>query len=163
MKTRTFVIHSENEIKRLNAFMEAQPKEPLIEVIVREHKKDRSVSQNSLMWLWITIISDELGWAKEEVHEDLKRRLLVPIYERDDPGFAAMIQAVRKVHTEGFKADAKAMSAQIVRMTSTTGATVKQFTEYLKEIERDMTGKGIPLPHPEDRYYSALGIKQNSY
>ena len=163
MKTRTFIIRSDNEIKRLNTFLEAQPKEPLLEVVVRGHKKDRSVSQNSLMWLWITIVSDELGWTKEEVHEDLKRRLLVPIYERDDTGFAAMIKAVRKVHTEGFKADAKAMSAQIIRMTSTTGATVKQFTEYLKEIERDMISKGISLPHPEDRYYSALGIKQNSY
>ena len=159
MKTRTFVIRSDNEINRLNTFLGAQPKEPLIEAIVREHKKDRSVSQNSLMWLWITVISDELGWTKEEVHEDLKRRLLVPIYERDDTGFAAMIQAVRKVHTEGFKADAKAMSAQIIRMTSTTGATVKQFTEYLKEIERDMMSKGISLPHPSDRYYSAMGIK----
>ena len=80
-----------------------------------------------------------------------------------EPGFAAMIKSVRNVHTLGYKAESKAMASQIVKMTSTTGATTKQFTEYLKEIERDMIGKGIVLPHPEDRYYSAMGIKQQKH
>jgi hypothetical protein len=112
------------------------------------------------MWLWITIIANEQGETKDDVHEYLKKSHLVKIYERDEPDFAAMIQAVRKVYTEGHKVEAKAMEKQIVKMTSTTGATTKQFTEYLKDIEKDMVGKGIILPHPEDRYYSAMGIKQ---
>jgi|GEM_PF-783692 len=161
MKSKTYIIRSDDQISRLNTFLTAQPSEPVLEVIVQDHKQDRSVLQNSLYWLWNGIISDELGWTKEEVHEDLKRRLLVPIYTRDDLEYSAMIQAVRKVHTKGFKDEAKAMSKQIVKLTSTTTAKVKQFTEYLKDIENDMISKGIVLPHPEDRYYQAMEIKQH--
>ena len=156
---KTFTIRSNDVISRLVAFLNAQPKEPLLEVTVKDYKQDRSVAQNSLMWLWITIVADEWGWLKEDVHIYFKRRLLVPIYERDNEGYATMIHAVRRVHTHGFKEEAKTMSDQIVRLTSTTNADVKQFTEYLNEIERDMQSKGIPLPHPDDRYYSAMGIK----
>jgi hypothetical protein len=114
-----------------------------------------------MLWLWITVVANEWeGWEKNDVHEYFKKTHLVPIYERDEPGFASMINAVRKVYTDGHRVEAKAMEKQIVKMTSTTGATVKQFTEYLKDIEKDMISKGIPLPHPEDRYYSAMGIKK---
>jgi hypothetical protein len=58
--------------------------------------------------------------------------------------------------------DAIKMHAYIVEQTSTADASVKQFMEYLKQIERDMTDRGIPLPHPEDRYNSAMGVKQQS-
>ena len=159
MKKRTFVIRSEDIIARVNTFLTAQPKSPLIEVVVRNYKKDRSLMQNALLWLWQTVISEELGWSKEEVHYDMKKRLLVPIYERDDLGYAGMIQAVRRVYAGGSRDDANAMFKQIVKLTSTTDANVKQFTEYLNDIERDMMSKGISLPHPEDRYYDAMGIK----
>ncbi len=157
---KTFTIRSKDVISRVTAFLEAQPPEPILEVVVKNHQQDRSLLQNSLYWMWNTVISDEWGWSKEDVHIDLKRRLLVPIYERDDTGYAAMIQAVRKVHTQGFVQEAKAMQKEIIKLTSTTNATVKQFTEYLNEIERDMTDKGIALPHPEDKYESAMGIKR---
>lgn len=160
MKTRTFIIHSESEIKHLVAFLEAQPEKPLIEVVVSEHKKDRTTAQNRLYQLWLTIIADELGETKEDEHYDLRRRILLPIYERDDSGYAEMLNSVRKVHRLGGKAEAKIQADFIIKHTSTTAATVKQFTEYLKEIERDMVSKGISLPHPEDRYYQAMGIKQ---
>jgi hypothetical protein len=137
------------------------PDKPEIEVIVQEKKEDRTAAQNSLMWLWITLITEEWeGWEKNDVHEYFKKTHLVPIYERDEPEFAAMINAVRKVYTDGHQVEAKTMEKHIVRMTSTTGATKEQFTEYLKDIEKDMISRGIPLPHPEDRYYSAMGIKQ---
>lgn len=160
MKRRTFTIRSKEVIENLTSFLESLPLEPEIEVIVQEKKKDRSIEQNSLLWVWITIIADEMGLTKEDVHNDLKRRLLVPIFERDEPAFAEMMQSIRKVYTVGHKVEAQKMFDHIVRMTSTTGATVKQFTEYLKDIEKDMTGKGIVLPHPEDRYYSAMGMKE---
>ena len=156
---KIYVIHSKNEINMVKAFLDAQTKNPLLQVEIKEHKKNRSVAQNSLYWTWVTVISNEFGLLKEDVHYDLKKRILVYIYERDDEGYAAMIQAVRKVHTEGFKEDAQALADHIVKLTSTTNATTKQFTEYLQEIERDMQSKGIALPHPEDRYNIAMGIR----
>ncbi len=156
---KTYVIRSDDEIKRLTAFLLARPKEPLLEVVIREHKRNRSVAQNSLYWLWITVICNELGLLKEDCHDELKRRMLVPIYVRDDEGFAAMIHAVRKVYRDGFKVESKALADQIVKLTSTTNATTNQFTEYLNEIERDYADKGIALPHPEDQYNLAMGIR----
>ena len=156
---KTFVLRSKDVVKRVEAFLKAQPEEPILEVVIKEFQQDRTLAQNSLMWIWITLVSQEWGWTKNEVHKHFKRCMLVPIYERDDKGYAAMIQAVRKVHQEGFKKEAKEMSGEIVKLTSTTKAKVKQFTEYLKEIEREMIGKGIVLPHPED-YRIAMGIKQ---
>lgn len=160
MKRRTYVIRSNDQIARLSTFLESQPKEPLLEVIIQEHKKDRSVEQNQLYWRWIGVISEEWGWSKDEVHDNLRRRFLVPIYERDDIGYAAMIHSIRKVYSKGFKEDANAMFEHIVKLTSTTNAKVKQFTEYLKDIERDLASKGIILPRKEDEYYDEMGERQ---
>lgn len=162
MKRRTFTIQTKEVIKTLSSFLESQPLEPILEVTVSEKKKDRTVDQNRLYRLWGGIIADELGWAREDLYSDLRRRFLVQIYERDDQGFAEMVNSIRKVYSMGMQDQATKMHDYIVERTSTASATVKQFMEYLKEIERDMAGKGIVLPHPEDRYYSAMGMKQSN-
>jgi hypothetical protein len=131
---------------------------PLMEVVVREHKKDRSAAQHSLLWLWYTVIANEMGETKEDVHYFCKRRFLVPIFTRDDPdGYGAMVEAVRTVHRAGLKADSKKMADQIVKLTSTTDCTVAQFTEYLNDIEKHYITIGVSLPHPEDRWIEAMG------
>lgn len=156
MTQKTFVIQNEKVIEQLVMFLQTWPSgDGPWECVVRPHKKDRSLLQNSLYWMWVTVIGNEIGMTKEEVHEDLKRRMLVPIYERDDLLYCEMIQSLRKLYTQGFKEDAQKLHAHIVRLTSTTNATVKQFAEYLTEIERDMAGKGIYLPHPEDQYFDS--------
>jgi hypothetical protein len=160
MKQKTFILRDEKVIAHLIAFINAQPKEPVIEVVVREHKKKREVIQNSLYWRWITHACEELGMLKEDLHVDLKKRLLVPIYERDDEEYCDMILALRKLYTDGYKEDSQKLFDQVVKLTSTTSATVKQFAEYLREFERDMAGNGIVLPHKEDEYYDSLMIKR---
>lgn len=156
---KIFVIRDRDVISRVASYLEAQPLDPLLEISVTLHHKDRSIAQNSLMWSWITIIANEWGWTKDDVHEHFKKKHLVKIYERDEVGYASMIQSVRLIHTKGMKQEAKAMSKEIIRMTSTASATVKQFAEYLKDIERDMISKGFSLPHPED-YNSAMGVRK---
>lgn len=156
---KTFVIRDRDIIARVTSYLEAQPLEPLLEIVVKLHHKDRSLEQQSLMWVWITVVANEWGWTKDEVHEYFKKKHLVKIYERDEEGYSSMIQAVRLIHTKGLKQEAKAMSKEIIRMTSTTAATVKQFTEYLNDIEKEMIGRGFSLPHPSD-YNSTMGIKK---
>lgn len=129
------------------------------EVEIREWKKNRSVAQNSLLWKWLTVIAAELGESKDEVHERYKEKLLVPILRRDDSDFAAMIISVNAVHASGMRAEALALKKEIVRLTSTTQMNVHQFTEYLNDIEIDARNLGIILPHPEDLYNDALGIR----
>ena len=137
------------------------PLEPLHEVVIREHKKDRTAAQNALLWLWYTVIAGELGETKDDIHYRCKGQILVHIYERDNPEYAKTIGSVRKIYKmTDMKNEAKHLYHSIVKLTSTTTATVEQFTEYLNDIEKDCIGKGIVLPHPEDRYYEAMGIKR---
>lgn len=151
MKRKIFVIRSKEVINRLVAFLEAQPDKPMLEVAVYDHKQDRSAEQNRYYWQILTIISDELGLSKNETHNLFKKRFLVKIFERDHEGYSSMVNAVRKVHTKGFKQDAKIMSDQIIRLTSTAAATTKQFSEYLNDILHHAANNGIVLPHPEDK------------
>jgi len=156
---KIFVIRSRDVISRITAFLEAQPIEPILEVAVTLHHKDRTLAQNSLYWDWNTLISNEWGWTKKGVHKYFIKEHLVKIYERDEVGYASMLEAVRKVNRAGAKKEAMIMAKYVLDNTSTTSANVKQFTEYLKDIEKEMIEKGFPLPHPGD-YRSAMGIKQ---
>ena len=154
---QTIIIKSEELKNRASHIINTLPLDPVHEVIVREHHKDRSASQNALYWKWLTIIATELGTSKEDEHFRFKREILIHIYERDDYEFAEMLESVRNVHKSGMKEEAIVLSYQIVKLVSTTTATVKQFSEYLTDIERDSTDKDIRLPHPEDLYYNAMG------
>ena len=124
-------------------------------VEVKQPKDIRSSAQNRLVWVWNTFIAGETGETKEEVHERMKRRFLVPIFTRDDPAYAEMIAAVNEVHRNGLMAQAKLLSNEIVRLTSTSRASVKQMTEYLTDMEHGCNGDGIYLPHTED-YHDAF-------
>ena len=153
----TFILRNEEVQKTAANFVFEMPIDPLHEVIIRPHKKDRTAAQNALMWLWFTTIAGEHGETKEDVHEQYKGQILVHIYERDNPEYAEMIETVRGIHRDGKIKQAKQLHKAIVKLTSTTRATVEQFTEYLNDIEKDAISKGIKLEHPEDRYNLAMG------
>jgi hypothetical protein len=133
---------------------------PVHEVTIRPYKRDRSAAQNALYWMWLTIIGQERGETKDDMHYEYKERFLVHIFERDDPEYAEMIEAVREVHRAGMKPEAKLLARQIVQLTSTTKANTHQFTEYLTDIERDAQKMNIRLPHPAERYRLAMGQRE---
>jgi len=156
MKT-TIILSSEELRNRAIAVLLHLPLDPVCEIVIREHKKDRSASQHSLYWLWMTVIANELGETKDDIHLRSKKMFLVPIFERDDPeGYGKMIAAVRLIHKLDLKTSAKTLASQIVKLTSTTDCTVAQFTEMLNDIEKYYITLGITLPHPEDRYIDAM-------
>lgn len=47
-----------------------------IEVLIRKHKKNRSLAQNSTYWMWIADIAPELGYTDNELHELFKVQFL---------------------------------------------------------------------------------------
>lgn len=157
MQTQKLIINS-NEIKSralyiINNLDIDKPKE----VLIHEYKADRSASQNSLMWKWLTIIGSELGESKDDVHERYKGKFLVHIYERDDIEYAETISSLRKLYLQD-KAVGADLFKKVVKLTSTTRANVKQMTEYLNDIELDARSLNINLPHPEDQYLLAMGV-----
>lgn len=159
MKQKTFIIHNDSVIESLVTFLKTWDSPEPWEVTVREHKETRSSKQNRLYFKWVGAIADDLGETKEDVHFDLRRRMLCPIYIRDDPGYSEMILALKRVQSLGAEKEVRILGRHIIEETSTTKANVKQFTEYLQEIERDCASKNIPLPYPEDLYNEALMTK----
>lgn len=147
---KTFTLKSPDILQRAAEYILNLPDSPLMEVVVKPHKKDRSAQQNSLYWKWLTVIAGERGELKEDIHEEFKSRMLAPIFERDDPdGYGQMMQAIRTVYREN-KEMALHLRKETIKLTSTTDCTVEQFTEYLNEIDRYCMKEGICLPMREE-------------
>jgi dihydroorotate dehydrogenase len=92
-----------------------------IEVVVRKQKSKRSLSQNSYYWsVVIEILSKELGYDQDELHEILKYKFL-------------------KTHSNGME-----------YVKSTTKLTTGEFEDYLEKIRRwsaDFLNINVPLPN----------------
>ena len=130
-------------------FIHELPLDKEWDITVEPHKKDRSVQQNALFWKWMTVIGGEVGMTKQEMRDEYVGQFLVPIFTRDDPEYAELWEAVRDVWRGGDKDGAMLLRKNIVRLTSTTHASVKQMSEMMEDIERDAISKGIYLPAPE--------------
>jgi hypothetical protein len=95
-------------------------------VEVTEKKVKRTMSQNSLYWLWLTCIEFETGNNRDDLHDLFKDKYLNPI------------------HFDLFG------ERRIKR--STTGLDTQQFTDYLNQIQIfASTELSITLPDPEDK------------
>lgn len=151
---QTIILKTPEDVKKATAVFAHLKLDVPMEVIIREHKKDRSAAQSRLYWLWLTLIANELGYIKEELHEEYKRKYLIGIFIRDDEDFAKMITTIKGLSNDEW------LRKQVVALVSTTRANVQQFTEYLQAIEMAAADMGIVLPHPDDYYFEAMGVKR---
>jgi len=132
---------------RISAFLESVNADPAVQVDIKPFKRNRSASQNALMWQWLTIIGGDLGNTKDEQHRQCKELFLTPILMRDDADVERMGQMLEQTGDIG----------RMAAVLSTTHLTTPQFTEYLQDIEAFAGELGITLPHPADHYYEAMG------
>lgn len=148
---RHFILRTEQIKRRLCEVLNLIPidEENIQEVVIRPYKRNRSKLQNHFYWVILGLIAREIGTTKDELHETYKERFLVPIYERDDPEYAKMMETVRDVWRKGMKTEARTLRKQVIGLTSTTNATVAQMQEYLNEIESHANSLGIFLPPME--------------
>ena len=102
---------------------------------IRDDKDSRSVKQNRLYWEWISVIGGELGYTKDETHVILRDKFL------------------------GYTETTTKLSV-IKELRSTTKLKVKEFKDYLEQIDIFVSEYGIMLPRPEDLYYESMGIKR---
>jgi hypothetical protein len=94
-----------------------------VQVEIKIKRKFRSVSQNSLYWYWLGVISDDTGYTTDELHGTFKSMFLTD-------------------HTR-----------QIPLVRSTTALDTAEFTIYLSKIEDTCREKlNITLPNPADLY-----------
>lgn len=95
--------------------------------IVRK-TQPRTISQNSLMWMWYKCMEDATGQRKEDFHDYYKTKFLS-----------------RQVVIGG---------RWVTVFGSTTDLNTLQMTNYLEKVKADAaTEFGITLPLPDDRNY----------
>lgn len=132
-------------------FKSLEPNQEIIVSVKKATKTElRRSAQNRLYWAWITnmskaTVNEYAGWSKEDWHFEMKKRFLVPIFERDEPEYALTIETLRTVYRTGMKQESERLHKYVVKETSTTQASVQQFSEYLTEIQRFCGMAGIWL------------------
>lgn len=123
-------------------------------------EESRTSAQNRLLFMWYTDmqntqIEQHKGHTKIDWHKRMKEDFLIPIYIRDDPGYSEMVLALRDLRDfEGYEA----IRNGIMKLTSTRDANVKQFAEYLNDIEMFCHQEGIFLRTDGYLYSLAMGI-----
>lgn len=98
--------------------------------IVRK-TQPRTISQNSLMWLWYKCMEDVSGQKKEDFHDYYKAKFLTRQVTIGNRWYSVV--------------------------GSTTDLNTLQMTDYLEKVKADAAMEfGITLPLPEDRNYQAF-------
>lgn len=115
----------QNAIKELEGVDISKP----LEVTIKPYKKNRTNSQNNLMWMWLPDIAKHFGYTVEELHEVLK---------------------VRFLGIESRMVDKQVL----IQPISTTSLTTKQMAEYLTKIEVLAQANDIILRIPDDYKYA---------
>jgi len=98
---------------------------------IKQHRTRRSLSQNSLYWLWLTAISEQTGMDKGDLHVYFKERHLP--------------YRVIKIFGE----------EQAITM-STGDLNTKQFTDYLEKIRAEVSEYDVLLLDPSDREWESF-------
>jgi hypothetical protein len=95
-------------------------------VTVKEYKSKRSLEQNALYWKWISIIGNDLGYHKNEMHEALLEHLSIPYT---------------------FKGiDGKVKQKQL----RTSMMNTQQMSDYMFAVEQFAAEQSINLPRPDE-------------
>ena len=106
-------------------------------VEIKRKTEPRTISQNSLMWMWFTCLEEATGTLKKDWHDYYCSKFLV-----------------RSVDVKG---------GSIFIVGGTKDLNTIQFTKFLNQVQADAaTEFGVTLPLPADRYYSDF-INEYSY
>lgn len=103
-----------------------------IEITIRKARSMRTSDQNALYWVYVTILSQELGYRKEEIHEILKYMFLKT--EVTDEKTGEMFTYIR----------------------STTMLTKSEYSDFISEVQRWSAEHGVILPEPNSQIEMSL-------
>jgi len=103
-------------------------------VEIKEDHLTRSQKQNRLYFAWVMIFCEHTGYTKDECHLLLADK------------FLGRFEFTSKTGKE------------ISQIRSTSDLGVKEFTDYLEQIDQLGSEYSLTLPRPADLYYAAMGI-----
>jgi len=133
---KSIKITTESERESFLSYFKALSLAKPLSVDIKLYRRNRSASQNKLMWLWLQVIGDDLGYTKDETYHEMSELYLPVITMRRFDG-----------------------KKQETRLT-TSKLNSKEFTDFLNNIELFAAGMGIILPHPEDLMWEAMGVNK---
>jgi hypothetical protein len=142
---QAIIISTDQHKARAKMVIDSLPLDVIHKVSIAPHKRNRSAEQNAYMWLVETIMGSELGLTKDAMHEVHKSDFLVPIFVRDDHGYADMYFAVESAP----EPQRTILKREVVKLTSTTKADVAQMSEFIDSIIQQAGELGIRLPQQE--------------
>lgn len=132
---KSFKLSSQDERERCINYLNSLNLDKPLSVEIKLYRKNRTLAQNRLLFMWLTIIGNDLGYHVEEIHAIMKDKFLS--------------SEIVVFQGKGFQVS-----------PSTANLNTKEFTEYLNRIELFANSElGIILPHPEEIYWEAMGIK----
>ena len=109
----------------IGQYLKALNCDEAVEVVVKPYKRNRNNDQNALYWKWITIIGNDLGYDKDEMHELLAYKFL----------------GLEQKEIDGRKFE---------QIRSTTKLSVGGMSEYMERVQRWAAEMGVRLPSLED-------------
>jgi len=154
MKNHTVILRDSATYNRVKALCKvAVVSDKIHEVVIREYKVDRTLSQNSLYWKWMGIAGDDFGYTPDEMHDECRLKFLAKIFEANPERHPALIETLnnlRIVARQDRQLGINLHRQYILGAVSTTDASVKEFTEYLNRIDQHAAENGVRLPLPAD-------------
>jgi len=154
---QVLVLQNEQIRKRALYILEHLALDTVHEVVIKPYKVDRSREQNNLYWKWIGIMAPEFGNTTEELHDELRLQHLVGIYYggEDREGYRAeydqLVNSARRYQSDADAWNNRLLRNAILNITSTTKASVKEMSAYLRAVDQLAAEMEIHLPHPADR------------
>jgi len=132
------IIHNDSDKDRAISHIKALNVDKPWSVDIKPYKKNRSLAQNSLLWLWMGFIAKELGYDEpDDIYEEMVAKFLPLIEYR---GLDGEMKQKRR---------------------GTSKLKTKEFTEFLEKVDRfSVSFLGIILPSPSDLYFEAMGVKR---
>jgi len=120
------------------SFFSEHPEEDKAIIEIKQDKDNRSTKQNRLYWEWVSILSSETGYHKDEMHMILVDK------------FLGSIQITTK------------KGKSISSLRSTKDLKLGEFKDYLEQIDIFAAGYNINLPRPDDLYYESMGYTKGT-
>lgn len=155
---RLFIFHEFRHRDACTTYLNTIPigeGHPVMECLVRPHKKNRSLAQQALMWIWHEQKSKYFGETEAEIHLEFKRIYVLPIY------LAANIQPglydLYKHAKERQALDDHWPLLAIYHLISTTKLKVNQMAKALTQYEQDTAMQGLAFTTLAPEYKEAMG------
>jgi hypothetical protein len=160
-----FILDSDRKHFHCQKTIDGLPTDGSMMVTISPVDTTRRGAQNSLYWTWMTDLAATreeayAGSTKNEWHDHFKEKALLNIFIRDNTnGTAESMAAVYEAGVSCGPTIHAVLKKAVVDGISTTQASVKQFTEYLSDIQRFCDSTGVRLRTNTDDFNRAMGLK----